>query len=231
LACSPDGGSLVLQGDLPLHPQTLVLARWQAMQQGFVQGVRLLKQMRHGISETTHEASGSSLPTPSIELTENLQTLLQDGGWSWTAQQGEALVSVPLHDRVHLVRLVQSEAHGTLQCRLEQPLRDTLSAMCRQAVGAFLLEGNTRIRLARLSLLPTGQGVVADVCLAPTWLDVVTLGQAMHAVAVAAHVIWPVLPALATEAVAQLYLYPSAPPELYGAGVCGPTPTRTCPER
>jgi hypothetical protein len=204
--CAPGSDALLLCGELPLHPRTLVRPRWQEMQHGFMQATHLVKQLRHGTALAL-EAADAPRAMPTAVLTEQVQTVLHDGTWSWTTQHDKALVTVPVHERLHLVTLQQLEPGGTLRCWQEQPLPATLSPVCRQAIGAFLLEGNTRLRLARCSLRAGDQlGVMAEVSLAPAWVNVVTLGQALDAVAVAAHLVWPVLPALATETVAQKYL-------------------------
>jgi hypothetical protein len=204
---SPSGRALGLYGDLPLHPRTLLLPRWQVLRQGFVQGLRFLKRLRGGTTAGQSETQGSQAPAPATELAENVRAVLQEGEWSWTEQQGVALVTVPLKAQVQIVRLVQMEANGRVHCRLEHPLPTALPTVCRRAVGTFVLEGNSRLRLVRLGHMAAAHnGVVAEVSLEPDWVDVMALGQALDAVAVAAHLIWPVLPALATEEVARHYL-------------------------
>jgi hypothetical protein len=203
---APGSNTLILSGDLPLHPRSLIRARWQVMQQGFIQALDLLKQSRRSTSLSL-TAEDTQPTTHPVALTEHMQTILHEGSWSWTTQHDETLVTVPLQEHVHLVTLQQLGPSGTLWCRLEHPLPVMLSAVCRQAIGAFLLESNTRLRLARFSLLDGDQyGVLAEVSLEPDRVNVVTLGQALDAVAVAAHLVWPVLPAFTTETIAQMYL-------------------------
>jgi hypothetical protein len=204
-ARAPGSDVLMLCGDLPLHPRPLVQPRWQGMQQGFVQALRQLKRLRRGMPSPL---AGDAHPTlPTVTLPESVQTLLHEGNWSWTTHHDETLVTVPLYARVHLVKLQQLEGHGVLRCWEAHTLPGTLSTVCRQAIAAFLLESNARLRLVRCSLREREHPeVMAEVSLESAWVDVTTLGQALDAVAVATHVVWPVLPALATESVAHTYI-------------------------
>lgn len=198
--------TLVLQGDLPLHPRALVLPRWQILQQGMVRGLRLLRRLRTRAAAAQPDTQASPSPPVTAELPEHIQAVLQEGGWSWTTQQGAALVRVSLQEHVHLVRLAMA-TDGILWCGMACPLPWLPAPVCQRAIHAFMLESNTRLRLVRLSYTVEAQtGVVAEVGVPPDWLDVTTLGQALEAVAVAAQLLWPVLPTLAAEDVARLYL-------------------------
>jgi hypothetical protein len=117
-------------------------------------------------------------------------------------------VNLQLQAEEYRLTLLHNDDNNAWQCRLHYPLPASLPAVCSQALHIFLLEGNTRVRLARFGVL-MGQtpSVIAEVHLHADWLEADTLCQAMEATAVGAHVLWPVLPALMTAEVARLYLH------------------------
>jgi hypothetical protein len=111
-----------------------------------------------------------------------------------------------MHEQLSLVKL-EMAPDGALQCHLDYPLPTVLAPVCRRAISALILEGNTRLRLVRLGYTAVAQPrVSAEVGMPLDWVDVTSLGQALDAVAVAVHLLWPVLPTLAIEEVARRYL-------------------------
>ncbi|MEE8301517.1 MAG: hypothetical protein V3S24_03670, partial [Candidatus Tectomicrobia bacterium] len=142
-------------------------------------------------------------------LCDPTRVALDDGGWDYTETDDGCRVKVPLRQQVHQVNLALRPDAGTLRGYLEYPLPSSLAVVCQRAIGAFLLESNARLRLVRLGIActtDTTDCVVAEVSLDLSCVQADAIGQLLDALAVAAHLIWPVLPALETEAVARLAL-------------------------
>jgi hypothetical protein len=218
---APEPGVLALYGDLPLQPRALLHRRWHALRHGMAQGVQACAQLCQEPSTCQRQegqfpmpdapchmlSQESSPPSRRDDRLEHLQALLQEGGWHGTLQQHTVQVDLQLRAEEYRLTFLHND-DDTWQCRLHYPLPASLPAVCSQALHIFLLEGNTRVRLARFGVL-MGQtpSVIAEVHLHADWLAADTLCQALDATAVAAHVLWPVLPALLTAEVARLYLH------------------------
>ncbi len=197
-----DQARLALQGDLPMHPRALLLQRWPALPQAFKDALLIIQQGRN-------RPPLSLASVPSDALCDPARLALDDGGWDYTETDHRCLVDVPLRQQVHQVNLVLRPDAGTLRGYLEYPLPSSLPIICQRAIGAFLLESNARLRLVRLGIAATADTtdcVVAEASLALSCVQADAIGQLLDALAVAAHLIWPVLPALETEAVARLAL-------------------------
>lgn len=194
-----DQARLALQSDLPMYPRTLIQQRWPALPQAFKDALPIVRQ-RHK-RPSLPLASNSASAT----LCDAVRGALADGGWDFTETEQSCLVNVALRQQVHQVHLGLSTEAGTLRGYLGHPLPPSLPFVCQRAIGAFLLECNARLRLVRLNLT-SANCVVAEVSLALSCVQADTIGHLLNALAVAAHLIWPVLPALQTEAVARLVL-------------------------
>jgi hypothetical protein len=198
-----DRARLALQGDLPMHPCVLLAQRWSAMLQAFKDALPIILQRR------TRQLTLPATAMGSDALRDAVRVALDDGGWSWAETADAYLVNVPLRQQVHQVHLGLMSNTGTLRGYLEYPLPSTLAVICQRAIGAFLLQSNVRLRLVRLGITPTADTtdcVVAEASLALSCAQADAIGQLLDALAVAAHLIWPVLPVLETEAVARLAL-------------------------
>jgi hypothetical protein len=194
---------LALQSDLPMYPRALLQRRWATMPQAFKDALLIVRQRRSRASLSPARVIASEA------LCDAARAALDDGGWDYTETDATCRVSVPLRQQVHQVNLVLRPDTGTLRGYLEYPLPSSLAAVCQRAIAAFLLEGNARLRLVRLGLTRMADAtdcVVAEASLALSCVQADTIGQLLDALAVAAHLIWPVLPALNTETVARLAL-------------------------
>jgi hypothetical protein len=188
-------GNLYLRADIPLLTDNDIGRRLGQAGRALGDALSAVRNRREVSKAASAEPSPLDLPR-----------LCAEAGWQGSSRRGDCC-AVPLETHAGAYTALITGLDGEVQVRVELACWDSLSPTCRDALAAFLLTANDRLRLARATVdedETTGAAQLEVRFEAPATAS--ELRSALEALSVGAELCAPMADILQHDEAAKLFL-------------------------